>query len=631
MIKPVNLYNYLKNQGLNPALLESNGVASHFSNKSILGCNFTQKLEVKNGILFHNEIAVGTALDIFNYFKLAKVKTFFPAWIGFFSYEFARYCGLPTKDSDSNMPEACFFLYDEGFVWVDKKLTEKPKRIILNEALNNEYIREVKLNCDFSEIQFKNGVLEIINKIKNGEVYQVNLSQRYNFTAEHINPLLAYNNLVKANPSPFMGIIGDKNWTIVSGSPERLFKYNEQIIETRPIAGTRPRGKSPEQEKIFESDLKTNRKELSEHSMLIDLLRNDLAKVSIPGSTFINEAFTVEYYSHVMHLVSEVKSKSTASLKEVFLSIFPGGTITGTPKESAMQSIAEIETVPRGAYTGSLGFISSGYGADFNILIRSLIFTKNAAYFTTGAGIVSESDPTKEYEEVEQKAKSIRYILHETAKGSDIKERKINTKWQPKTINKQYKLHIGFIENHDSFSFNIIDYFKILGCQVSIIDHHNEPNIELFSHLVLGPGPKNPQNSGNLMKWLNSAVNANMPTLGICLGHQAIGLYFGAELVKAKRAIHGEIDQIQHQQQTIFKNIPNFFKVARYHSLILKEIPDTLSVQAQNSNGEIMAIAHKSKPFFGVQFHPESFLSSHGILLFSNFLEQGINHATCQR
>ncbi|MDA0712809.1 MAG: aminodeoxychorismate components I/II, partial [bacterium] len=140
------------------------------------------------------------------------------------------------------------------------------------------------------------------------------------------------------------------------------------------------------------------------------------------------------------------------------------------------------------------------------------------------------------------------------------------------------------MENHDSFSYNIIDYFKILGCQVSIIDHHAEPNINLFTHLVLGPGPKGPLTSGKLMKWLDCAVNANLPTLGICLGHQAIGLYFGAKLIKARRAIHGETDNILHEQQTIFKNIPTPFKAARYHSLILKQIPDTLSLQAQNTN-----------------------------------------------
>ncbi|MDA0712808.1 MAG: anthranilate synthase component I family protein [bacterium] len=418
MTKPIQLFNELKKQGMRPALLESNGTPSHFSNKTILGCNYTQKLEIKNGVLFYNDKNAGKALDIFNFFKLPKSKTFFPAWIGFFSYEFAKYCNLPTNSSDNETPEACFFLYEEGFFWQAKKLIEKPKQNIFNETLNNEHIKEVKLNCDFSEEEFKNGVIEIKNKIINGEVYQVNLSQQHNFDGKNTDPVLAYNNLVETNPSPFMGIIGDENWTIVSGSPERLFKYDQQIIETRPIAGTRPRGKNSEQEKIFEMDLRTNRKELAEHSMLVDLLRNDLAKVSIPGSTFVNEAFTIEYYSHVMHLVSEVKSKSEASLKEIFVSIFPGGTITGTPKESAMQCIADIETIPRGAYTGSLGFVSSGHGADFNILIRSLFFTKKLAYFTTGAGIVSESDPVKEYEEVEQiklKAFAIYYMIRQKA------------------------------------------------------------------------------------------------------------------------------------------------------------------------------------------------------------------------
>ncbi len=620
-----SLYQAYRKNNQCPALLESHGAHTNYSKRSILGTHPRQCLLVKKGILYLDDRPVGLANDIFKFLSLPKSLQFFPVWIGFFAYEFARHFELPTKDSLDDLPEAAFFLYDEGYRWENGVLMEQPQHPIeaCPELLSS--ILPVTLHCDFTKSAFLNAVYEVKERIRSGHVYQVNLTQRFHFDKKEIDPLSLYAHLTKSNPSPFMGLIAYQDWAIISGSPERLFHYQDSQISTRPIAGTSPRGKTAWHDEQLQNEFYHNRKERAEHAMLVDLLRNDLAKVSTTGSVHMSEAFTIERYSHVMHLVSEVKSTSTASLESIFKAIFPGGTITGTPKESAMQCIAELEPVPRGAYCGSLGYISSGYGADFNILIRSITLGKQNGFFSTGAGIVNESDPEKEYEEIQQKAQSLRYVLECATKGSPNYPPRIFSNWSPPIAKRQFQAVIAFVENHDSFSFNIIDYLQTLGCKVMVFDHCQDPDLSMCSHVVIGPGPKEPDTSGKLMQWLSQTMQKNLPLLGICLGHQALGIFLGAKLIRAPRPIHGEAEIIEHDQQGLFQGIPYPFKATRYHSLILTDIPDILDIHARSHDNQIMAIAHKTKPAFGVQFHPESFLSTQGLLIFKNFLE--ITHA----
>ncbi len=181
-------------------------------------------------------------------------------------------------------------------------------------------------------------------------------------------------------------------------------------------------------------------------------------------------------------------------------------------------------------------------------------------------------------------------------------------------------MSILFVENHDSFSFNLVDYLKRLGGEVQIRDHLEQPNLAGISHLVLGPGPGEPHSSGRLMQWLQAGIEAHLPILGICLGHQAIGLHFGAQLARAPRAIHGEAHLIKHTGIRLFTGIPDLTPVTRYHSLVLAHLSNMLIADARSEDGQIMAISHVSKPIYGLQFHPESFLSKHGIEMLRNFL-----------
>ncbi|MBL4818170.1 MAG: aminodeoxychorismate/anthranilate synthase component II [Deltaproteobacteria bacterium] len=186
------------------------------------------------------------------------------------------------------------------------------------------------------------------------------------------------------------------------------------------------------------------------------------------------------------------------------------------------------------------------------------------------------------------------------------------------------KTRIAFIENHDSFSHNIVDYLRRITPEVIVFDHAQTPCLEQVSHLVLGPGPGTPRESGRLMNWLESAIESSLPILGICLGHQALGEFFGSSLSRAKQAVHGEVHMICHTGERLFKGFfESTTRVTRYHSLVLEETPKDFIRDAWTKSGEIMAISHQTKPIFGIQFHPESFLSEHGLLMLQNFLKYG--------
>ena len=315
--------------------------------------------------------------------------SFFPAWIGFLGYEYARYFGHATQEPDDNFPDAAFFLFSNPSPLAGEGQGEGSR---------------LQYSSLFEKSDFLKAVLAIQEEILAGDVYQVNLSRQFELTGPKPDPFEVYHQLKTLHPSPFMGVLQHPEWSIVSGSPERLFRLHNHEIWTRPIAGTRPITANAEQE------LFCNLKERAEHAMLVDLMRNDLAKICETGSVHVPEQFTLERYRHVLHLVSEVRGQTHANLSDIFRALSPGGTITGAPKENVMRSIAKHELSPRGPYTGSMGYVSSGQGCDFNILIRSLYLGRHKSYFSAGAGIVMGSDPVKEFEETEHKIKHFKYI-----------------------------------------------------------------------------------------------------------------------------------------------------------------------------------------------------------------------------
>jgi para-aminobenzoate synthetase component 1 len=239
-----------------------------------------------------------------------------------------------------------------------------------------------------------------------GDTYQVNLSTRLEVAP--IDSLRAYEALRAANPSPYMGLVRLPGATLVCGSPELLVEVSHGRITSRPIAGTRPRGADAAADLAWAQELAGDTKEKAEHLMLVDLLRNDVGRVSQPGSVSVPEFMSVERYSHVMHLVSQVEGRLQASAgpAEVIRALFPGGTITGAPKVRTMQIIAALEPVARGYYTGSLGWIGASGDLCLNIIIRSLWSADGRAFVQAGAGIVADSVPAREYAESLRKAQA---------------------------------------------------------------------------------------------------------------------------------------------------------------------------------------------------------------------------------
>lgn len=255
--------------------------------------------------------------------------------------------------------------------------------------------------------KYLNRVVRAKEYVRAGDIYQANLSRawRVELTQEPDIGAL-YNQLCKANPAPFAALAQWRGTTILSSSPERLVRINESHIDTRPIAGTRPR----KGDDITEMrELAAHPKERAEHIMLIDLERNDLGRVSEPGTVKVDELMTIESYAHVHHIVSNVSGELRSDVTPIgaLKAVFPGGTITGVPKFRCMQIIAELEGTGRGAYTGSLGFLGRDGSMDMNILIRTLSVRGRTVELRAGGGIVADSDPHRELEETRAKARGM--------------------------------------------------------------------------------------------------------------------------------------------------------------------------------------------------------------------------------
>jgi len=297
----------------------------------------------------------------------------------------------------------------DTYYLVDQHSSEERINHVLADIESIKPIPKREISGELSqenESKFVDGVKSSKNYIMAGDVFQVNLSRQWCYELdEKMNSAVIYNALKQANPAPFSALVQFQDFSIISSSPERLFSVRDGVVQTRPIAGTHPRGKGSEDE-VQKHHLINHPKEQAEHIMLLDLERNDMGRVCEYGSVYVNEVMTLETYPYVHHIVSNIKGKvrEGVGVKDLIRALFPGGTITGCPKVRCMQIISELEQMPRGAYTGSLGYISQDGKIDFNILIRSFVQTNKTLTFRAGAGIVYDSVPERELEETKHKA-----------------------------------------------------------------------------------------------------------------------------------------------------------------------------------------------------------------------------------
>ncbi len=359
---------------------------------------------------------------------------------GYFSYDSIRYAEkIPNNcKNDLNLPDVrllrprtlvihdnlkkeIFYIInifnDEKIINYQKKFNEIKSELFklsiqssiknLSKSKNNT-VKLIKVRSNTPKNKFLNMVNKAKKYIKLGDIFQVVLSQRFEAKLTK-NPLEIYKKLRITNPSPFMFFFNFNDFQIVGASPEILVRLRDNKITVRPIAGTRPRGKTYKEDLYYEKDLLRDKKELSEHLMLLDLGRNDAGKVSKINSVRVTESFIIERYSHVMHIVSNVigeYNKKFSKFKSL-LAGFPAGTVSGAPKIRAMEIIDELETTRRKVYAGGIGYFSANGEFDTCIALRTAVAKNKKFYVQAGAGIVADSKPIKEYEETVNKAKAL--------------------------------------------------------------------------------------------------------------------------------------------------------------------------------------------------------------------------------
>ena len=264
--------------------------------------------------------------------------------------------------------------------------------------------------------RFTSAVVRAKEYIAAGDVYQANLSREWSASIPRaVSACDIYDVLCRSNPGPFAGLARWRDNAIISSSPERLLRVRDGIVSTRPIAGTRPRSEDVETDDSLSAELFANAKERAEHVMLIDLERNDLGRVCRAGTVEVNEMMVLESYAHVHHIVSNVRGelRDNVTPGQAIAAVFPGGTITGCPKVRCMEIIDELEQGPRGAYTGSFGYLNRDGSLDLNILIRTLVKQNGNVTFRAGSGIVADSDPQAELEETRAKAEGLLRAISE--------------------------------------------------------------------------------------------------------------------------------------------------------------------------------------------------------------------------
>ncbi len=398
-------------------------------------------------------LPIAEELSKYKLMPISGLPRFHGGAVGYLAYDAVNYFErLPAPDYDPlALPESVFMFADTVLVF--DHLTHKIKIVShahLDGDVEKAYQRAVDkieglvqklrqpiepnkhtdispthtsknaVSSNLSRAEFEAIVAQAKEYIFAGEIIQVVLSQRFARTTQ-ADPFDIYRALRSINPSPYMYYLQLKDCHIVGASPELLVRVEDEVVSTHPIAGTRPRGKDPEEDSALEEELRHDEKECAEHIMLLDLGRNDIGRVSEPGTVQVTQLMDVERYSHVMHLVSHVQGKLRRDLTplDAVRACFPAGTVSGAPKIRAMEIIAELEPDKRGPYAGAVGYFSFSGNLDTAITIRTIVITQGVAYVQAGAGIVADSVPEREYQECVNKAQALLKAI-EQAEGIQV-------------------------------------------------------------------------------------------------------------------------------------------------------------------------------------------------------------------
>ena len=442
------------NRGGYSFLLESVEGGQQLARYSFIGTEPYRVLTVKGKDKTNPLPLIAEELNKHKIVPVSELPRFSGGAVGYLAYEtVTRFEELPSPDADPlNLAESIFMFVDTMLVF--DHVTHKIKvlsHVHLDEDIEAAYqkavdkiddlvdrlnqplkpsqhkraatrpVRNYKLSSNSSKEEFKASVLKIKQYITAGEAIQVVLSQRLAQPTDAA-PFEIYRALRTINPSPYMFFLDFTDFHIIGSSPEILVRVEDGMVMTRPLAGTRPRGKSPAEDIRLEQELRSDEKERAEHIMLVDLGRNDIGRVSEPGTVEVSDLMDVERYSHVMHLVTHVQGKLRRDMSalDALQACFPAGTVSGAPKVRAMEIIAELEPEKRGPYAGAAGYFSFSGNMDMAIAIRTMVVKNGIAYTQAGCGIVYDSVPEREYEETMTKARALLKAIDQ-AESSGLK------------------------------------------------------------------------------------------------------------------------------------------------------------------------------------------------------------------
>lgn len=453
-LTPISIFKSLRPIGAK-FLLESVEKGELWGRYSIIGMNPDAEIIIRNGkIQIYGSVPhlksvsgakpLEALRQILKGYRIKDSKNLPPfggGLVGFMGYDILRYYenlpDMPVDDAD--FPDAHLFLSthiviydhfknsiklirlipeDEDSAAVQKKIKDEMDGLVkkVNNGNDIEFhdYDEVsyKIERNFTKEDFKQAVIKAKEYIKQGEIFQVVLSQRMTYRPAP-DPFRIYRRLRTINPSPYMYFLDFGKYQIVGSSPECLVKVQKETVSTYPIAGTRPRGETEEEDKKLAEELISDEKERAEHAMLVDLARNDIGKVSKFGTVKVEEYMGIENFSHVMHIVSRVTGTlaSNRDSLDALISCLPAGTVSGAPKLRAMEIIDELEPTRRGPYAGAVGYFDFNGNMDTCITIRTMFFKDDCVYLQAGAGIVADSVPEKEYEETLNKLRALTKAL----------------------------------------------------------------------------------------------------------------------------------------------------------------------------------------------------------------------------
>jgi anthranilate synthase len=494
------------------------------------------------------------------------------------------------------------------------------------EGVRREFpVREssTEIACDHQPGEYAEKVETIRQGCKQGDFFEVVLSQSFQVQCG-FTPSDIFVRLRKSNPSPYDFLINLGEEQLIGASPEMFVRADGDEVETCPISGTARRGSGPMEDADQIRILLSSKKDESELTMCTDVDRNDKSRICVPGTVQLVGRRMVESYSRLFHTVDHVKGRlrEDCDMFDAFLSHMWACTLTGAPKPTAMQTIENLENSARSWYGGCVGLFTFNKQLNTGITIRTVILKDGMATVRAGATLLYDSEPVEE--EKETRVKAAAFLQAVTSRDQDIEP--------AADAVTHVKVRMGrrilFVDNQDSFVHTLANYVRQTGVEViTLRTGFDAGKLDAYKpNLVfVSPGPGTPEQF-KVPELVGQAVKRNIPVFGVCLGHQGIAQYFGAELGVMPAPMHGKESMVHHDEEGIFENVPDPFCGGRYHSLYVKPetVPDSLDVTARTEDGYIMGLKHKDLPIASVQFHPESILTLQddiGLKIIANVVE----------